>query len=107
MGRYAEALDFDTDDLVMVEQDLEGARVRFEHVANSSTALAHEARSIAETCHKLIDDTEFELRQASGDDVAKEALEAVTDRVRNLVPWLVNRRLMTAADAGQERGMRQ
>ncbi len=107
LRRYAEALDFATDDLVMVEQDLEAERAQFDHVANSSSPLAHDARANEEYFQKIIEETDFDLRQASGGDVALEALAAVTERVRNLVPWLVNRRLMAMGDDGDGRGMRQ
>ena len=107
MRSYAEVLEFATDDLVMVEQELETQRERFDKFANSSGPFAHQARLDEEHFQKIIGETDFDLRQGSGDDVALEALAAVTERVRNLVPWLVNRRLMAMGDAGDERVTRQ
>ncbi|MEZ5925437.1 MAG: hypothetical protein R3D57_13735 [Hyphomicrobiaceae bacterium] len=107
MREFAKALDFDAGQVVMVEQGLDAELDQYQHIIDSGSPLAHHAQTHREDIAKIIDETEFDLRQMSGDGIAKEALATVAERVRSLLPWLVNRRLITMQPSDQASATRQ
>lgn len=107
LAKFAEALDFGTDEALLSDREIDEHRAHLERLISSGGRGAHDAQESERTFHKLIDEAEFELRQQTGDDVALQALEAVSGFIRRLVPWLVNRRVWQIAAADQESTTRQ
>ena len=104
LHRFAEYLGFQIDDLVMVEQELDLHHAQYQRVLRNGGTLGHRAHANASSITKQIDEAEFELKQATGGDVALEALDTVAGRVRDLLPWLVNRSLLSDIESTDQEG---
>ncbi|MFO1170815.1 MAG: hypothetical protein U1E49_07560 [Hyphomicrobiaceae bacterium] len=107
LRKFAQMLEFDADDVIIVEQSLDEEVARFEHTIESGGQAAHNAQANADNLYNIIAEVAFELQQQTSGDIALQALEAVSERVRRLVPWLVNKRIWNMAGATSEGATRQ